>query len=166
MSELKVYFADLAAYNSGHLHGVWVDACDGEESVREQIDNMIKASPFPGAEEYEVHDQVGFDSIVLKNQDISDICELAEFINEHEELALGLLDNFHNCVEFAKNALRDNYQGCYGSFEDYAKHVCRECYDIPDVLENYIDYKALAHDLELTTYTIETYDGVHVFIDH
>jgi hypothetical protein len=25
--EIRIYVADLAAYNAGHLHGVWIDAC-------------------------------------------------------------------------------------------------------------------------------------------
>ena len=27
-NEIRIYVADLATYNAGHLHGVWIDACD------------------------------------------------------------------------------------------------------------------------------------------
>ena len=39
-TEIRIYVADLAAYNNGKLHGVWIDACDDLEDIQEQIDKM------------------------------------------------------------------------------------------------------------------------------
>jgi hypothetical protein len=60
MSDPRLYFACLAAYNAGHLHGVWVDFYSGitPEEVEEAITAMIKASPVPDAEEWAIHDRV------------------------------------------------------------------------------------------------------------
>lgn len=46
---MRIYFADLAAYNSGKLHGVWVDldTVSDESDIQEQIDTMLRASPCP-----------------------------------------------------------------------------------------------------------------------
>lgn len=32
-TELKIYIADLAAYSSGYLHGVWVDTNDDLDDI-------------------------------------------------------------------------------------------------------------------------------------
>lgn len=44
----RIYVACLAAYNSGRLHGVWID-CDGkdESGIWEAINDMLAASPCP-----------------------------------------------------------------------------------------------------------------------
>lgn len=33
--EIRIYVADLAAYNNGILHGVWIDACDDLDTIEE-----------------------------------------------------------------------------------------------------------------------------------
>lgn len=44
----RIYVADLAAYNAGILHGVWVEL-DGkdEDEIQSEIDAMLRASPEP-----------------------------------------------------------------------------------------------------------------------
>lgn len=44
----RIYVADLAAYNAGILHGVWIDL-DGkdEDEIQSEIDAMLRASPEP-----------------------------------------------------------------------------------------------------------------------
>ena len=57
MSEhIRIYVADLAAYNAGYLHGVWIDASQDLEDIQAQVDTMLAASPVKGAEEYAIHD--------------------------------------------------------------------------------------------------------------
>ena len=41
----------------------------------------------------------------------------------------------------------DSYQGDYNDFEEFAEQIFRDCYDIPERLEYYIDWKAVAHDM-------------------
>ena len=33
-TEIRIYVADLAAYNNGKLHGVWINACDDLEEIQ------------------------------------------------------------------------------------------------------------------------------------
>ena len=62
MSEhIRIYVADLAAYNAGHLHGVWIDATLELGDIQEQVDAMLATSPVEGAEEYAIHDVEGVD---------------------------------------------------------------------------------------------------------
>src|SRR5688572_9380760 len=64
-NEIRIYVADLAAYNAGHLHGVWIDATQDVEDIQAQIDAMLKSSPVADAEEYAIHDYEGFDGYNL-----------------------------------------------------------------------------------------------------
>ena len=56
MSEtINIYVADLAAYNNGKLHGVWIDATQDLDGIQEQINQMLADSPEGFAEEYAIH---------------------------------------------------------------------------------------------------------------
>jgi len=56
---IEIYVVDLAAYNNGILHGVWIDATLDVEEMQEQVDAMLKASPVEDTEEYAIHDHEG-----------------------------------------------------------------------------------------------------------
>lgn len=46
MSEdIKIYVADLAAYNNGILHGVWIDATQEIDDIQQQINELLPNSP-------------------------------------------------------------------------------------------------------------------------
>ena len=57
MSEdIRIYVADLAAYNNGILHGVWIDVTQELDDIWDQVNKMLKASPIDEvAEEYAIH---------------------------------------------------------------------------------------------------------------
>ena len=58
--EIRIYVADLAAYNNGKLHGVWINASDDLDDIQEQINKMLAESPEGFAEEYAIQDYEGF----------------------------------------------------------------------------------------------------------
>ena len=87
----KIYVACLAAYNNGKLHGAWIDADQSSEAIYEEIQEMLKSSPEPLAEEWAIHDYEGFGDIRLSEwESIELIADMAAFINEHEKLGLSL----------------------------------------------------------------------------
>lgn len=49
--EIRIYVADLAAYNAGHLHGIWIDATLELDEIQARVSAMLEASPVKGAEE-------------------------------------------------------------------------------------------------------------------
>lgn len=53
--EIRIYVACLAAYNSGNLHGVWIDATADIDDIQDQINSMLESSPVEDAEEYAIH---------------------------------------------------------------------------------------------------------------
>ncbi len=58
--EIRIHVADLAAYNDGKLHSVWVDATQDLDDIQEQINKMLSESPEGFAEGYAIHDYKGF----------------------------------------------------------------------------------------------------------
>lgn len=42
--EIRIYVACLAAYNSGYLHGVWIDATAEIDDIQDQINSMLESS--------------------------------------------------------------------------------------------------------------------------
>lgn len=169
--EIRIYVACLAAYNNGYLHGEWIDATQDMDDIQEQVQAMLKASPIEEeAEEYAIHDYEGFDGYPLgEYEGLERAHELACFIEEHGSLASELLNQFGGDIEDATKAKEENYYGCYESVEDYAYELTDQTSEIPKHLENYIDYKQMAYDMELNgdIFTIEIGHGeVHIFSNH
>ncbi len=166
----KLYIADLAAYNNGKLHGVWIDATEDIDCINKQIQNMLSTSPEPDAEEYAIHDYEGFGSLnISEYQSIALIQDWLCFIEEHDKLGLAVLEHFCGNIEDAHKAIENNYCGEFKSTADYAQDITEETTEIPENLSFYIDYESMARDMELNgdIYTIETgYEEVHIFWNH
>lgn len=94
-TEPKIYVADLAAYNNGYLHGVWINAAQAVDGIQEQINAMLAASPVPDAEEYAIHDYEGFEGYALgEYEGIDTAHEIACFIEEFPTFGGALLNQF------------------------------------------------------------------------
>ena len=169
--EVRVYVADLAAYNNGFLHGVWIDATDELDDMQEQVSKMLKATPLDEeAEEYAIHDYEGFGAYkVSEYEGLESVHEVACFLEEFGEVAGDVLSHFGDNMEDARKALEENYNGCYSSLADYAEELTTEASEIPKYLEFYIDYERMGRDMEMNgdIFTIETgYQEVHIFWAH
>lgn len=164
----EIYVACLASYNSGFLHGEWIEVTD-EESVREGIRKILDSAPVVDSEEYAIHDYEGFGSFKIDEyESISDICELAELMCKHGEVIIELFA-YHGDLEFAKSELENNYYGEHKSEQDFASDFFDDLYanQIPDHLSFYIDHEAFSRDLFINDfYSVETNSGVHVFANH
>ena len=90
--ELRLYVADLAAYNNGYLSDVWVDATLELGEMQDQVAEILRATPLGKvAEDYAIHDYEGCGSYSLSDcGGIQRAHEIACFISEHEGLAAGL----------------------------------------------------------------------------
>jgi len=167
VSEIRIYVACLAAYNSGCLHGRWTDATRGEEYIWSETRAMLKASPQPDAEEWVIHDYEGFEGASLSEYaSFETVADMAEFIEEHGQLGGSLITHYGGELADAQTAL-EHYQGEHESLEDYARQFTEDCGpQIPDSLQNYFDYAAMARDWEMSgdIFTIETgFSEIHVF---
>jgi len=168
-NEIKIYVADLAAYNNGHLHGVWIDATQDIEDISDQVNAMLAASPVEGAEEYAIHDYEGFGSYDLgEYAGLEKAHEIALFIEEYPDFGSALLSHFGSLDDAAK-AAKDCYCGSHGSLADYAQEITEETTEVPEALRFYIDYEKMGRDMELSgdVFSIETgFQEVHIFWNH
>lgn len=166
-TEPRIYVACLASYNAGKLHGKWIDANQEPDDIREEIAEMLKASPIAGAEEYAIHDSEGLGSI-SEHEGIDDVAELAALVDEHGDIFIGVYENFGD-LEQAKTAMEENYEGCHKNLEEFAYELLEQdgsLNSMPENLRNYFDYEAYGRDLEMggDVFTIETgHNEVHVF---
>lgn len=168
-NEIRIYAACLAAYNSGILHGEWIDATQGVDGINEDVHAMLKASPIEDAEEWVIHDYEGFGSYRLSEYERFDsVCEIAEFLEEHGEIGSELLAHFSD-LDDARKALDECYAGEYKSLADFAEELTTDTTTIPENLSFYIDYDRMGRDMEMSgdVYTVETaHDEVHIFWSH
>jgi antirestriction protein len=69
-----IYVADLAAYNAGYLHGVWIECCPADADAWQQaIDEMLAASPVgEDAEEWAIHDTENWHGIDPGNYSLTE----------------------------------------------------------------------------------------------
>lgn len=162
----RIYVACLAAYNSGVLHGAWIEVAD-EDEVWAAIAAMLAASPIPSAEEYAIHDCEGFAGVeIAEYAAISRVVEIAVFLRARGVLGGLVLGHLDGDLDLAASALDEQYWGRFARLADAFQELTEETTDIPETLRLYIDYEAMARDAVLNgeVFTIETaHDEVHVF---
>ena len=168
--DIRIYVADLAAYNNGKLHGVWSDATAEIDDIWCAVHAMLASSPEPDAEEWAIHDCEGFGSVSLSEwESFERVREIALFIEEYPLIGAVLIDHYGGAADDARRAADESYSGVYTSLADYAEELTSETTEIPDNLTYYIDYERMGRDMELggDIFTIETaHDEVHVFWSH
>lgn len=138
--EIRIYVADLAAYNNGKLHSAWINACDDLEAIKTQINEMLADSPEEGAEEYAIHDHEGFEGYSVSEwSGIDELHEIACFIDANPGIGGALLNQFRDDLDEARRAIEEAYYGCYKSIADYAEELTEDTCQIPEQLSFYID---------------------------
>ncbi|WP_238123318.1 MULTISPECIES: antirestriction protein ArdA [unclassified Xanthobacter] len=166
-SNPRIYIACLAAYNNGYLHGVWIDADQDADAIRDEIAAMLARSPIENAEEYAIHDYEGFEGVTISEYaGIDNVARMGAFIAEHGALGAGLLEQFGGDMDQAETTLQDCYHGQFASLADYMEELTTESVTIPEALRYYVDWDAMARDAEMNGefFTVETArDEVHLF---
>ena len=165
----RIYVACLAAYNSCIDHGAWIDATQEPDVIIDEVQTMLKASPFPKAEEHIILDCEGFYMLgFCEWEDLAEVHACAIFIEEHGRMGAEVYKYYGDLKE-AREALTDHYAGCYKSLADFAEELTEDTTTIPKNLAYYIDYERMARDMEMSgdIVTIEpAHDEVHVFWNH
>lgn len=159
----QVYVASLADYNSGILHGAWLDAAVETEQLEDGINRMLRESPASQrygehAEEWAIHDYQGFGNYHLGEfESLGAVTVLARAIVERGQAISAWAAHLGSITE-AIEGFEDAYHGEWDSPEDYAEDYLDSCgitaeieRVVPDHLQPYvsIDTEALARDLEL-----------------
>lgn len=162
---MKLYFANLAAYNSGKLVGKWFDLEDytSADDLMADVENEVCNGSF-NLNEYAIHDfEAPFK--VSEYADIDEIQAMIDFSNldETDQIkAAYLYDNgnyfkLNDCIDNVDDV--DFYEGM--NLIEVAEQMIEEGLfgDIPKSIANYIDYEAIARDLGFEGYH-ETEQGV------
>ncbi len=112
-----------------------------------------------------VRSRAAIDSAAFRVGGFDRVAELAQFIDEHGELGGALLSHFCGNLDQAREAREDHYCGEYASLADFAQEITEETTEIPPALAYYIDYKAMARDMELNgdVFTVET-EGCRIYV--
>jgi len=147
--EPRIYVACLAAYNNGHLHGAWIDVGEDTNEVWDQIKAMLANSPIPDAEEHAIHDYEGFGGVRIEEYDsVETIVRIAGFLKEHGEIGAFVLE--HCCIDFDEaNEMLERYTGTHSSAAYFAEELTLETTEIPSNLAYYINYEAMARDMQM-----------------
>lgn len=166
--ETRIYVACLASYNSGMLHGEWIDIDETttEDDIQDAINAILRSSPcpnvevehpdgsgkVPSAEEWAVHDYEGPKGWAQGEcPDIEALLESARLYHQHGLAWFAYVDLVGK--DFADESdFEESYQGEYDSEEDYAENFLEETgglKDMPESLRSYFDYKKYARDLKL-----------------
>jgi antirestriction protein len=168
-NDIMIYVADLAAYNNGTLHGVWIDATQDLITIQTAVECMLKRSPIEDAEEYAIHDYQGFGQYSLSEYEgLESANNVACFIEEYPNFGTELL-NYYSDIDEAKKVAEENYHGTFESLADYAQQLTEETSDVPEHLAFYIDYDKMGRDMEMSgdIFSIEvSHCEVHIFWSH
>lgn len=163
----RIYVACLAAYNSGILHGAWIDVTADAWAMWAQVAAMLRHSPIPDAEEHAIHDYEGFGGVRIEEYtDLETVAQIAELLSQHGTLGAAVIEHYCGDLDEAREALEDRHLGSYPCVADYMQEVTEETVQVPQALRYYIDWQAMARDAELSgdLFIIQTgYEQTHVF---
>jgi antirestriction protein len=173
--DVGIYVACLAAYNSGRLHGAWIDL-EGdvdEDDIQEAIAWILSTSPTPGAEEWAIHDSCGLPSYLSRNEwpDLGQLVayadEVSALTDEDEVEAFRLACNDQGQT-LDGDQFRDTYCGCWPDGESYAQELAFELGSMPESPAwpvTCIDWASAWRDLTFDGYHLQpcSSGGVHVY---
>ena len=164
---LNIYIANLAEYNNGKLVGDWISL----PIEKNNFEDFLKTIGNP--EEYAIHDydnNIGLDGLKIgAYESIDELNVLAERL---ENIIVDDGSNVVNALYEAVgdfNTALDCYEAkdyCYYenmTMEEVAQEYIEGCYDIPEGLENYIDYEAFARDMRYDSYYETDYGVIAIF---
>ena len=156
----KIWVGCLTAYNAGYLHGLWLDATQEPEEIRDDINWMLSFSPVKDGEvceEWIICDSEDFGSITIDEyQSIETVSKLAIAIAIEELEGFDFFYDYfgYTDVEEALEKYEERYQGCYKDAEDFAYQLWDDCgylksLENAGINESYIDWEKVARDLQL-----------------
>jgi antirestriction protein len=159
---LRIYVACLAAYNSGALHGRWIDADQPSEAIWHEVQSMLADSPVPGAEEWAIHDHEGFGPLQLSEyESFERVSAIAAGIAAHGAAFAAWLSYDASLDPADLQTFEDAYRGEWNSLYDYAEDFAESIglFDSADKIGSpYITVAidALMRDLDIELYTVDS----------
>jgi len=139
----RIYVADLAAYNAGHLHGRWIDLDETttQDELQEQVDAILAEGTrlychetLSVHEEYAIHDYEGFGPIRVGEYDSLDtIVSHVERMGDEPAKFFAYVDAMGS--HYADQYDPETVEGPYESEVDYAYQWLDAAIGTDDVVE-------------------------------
>jgi len=171
---LKVYITDLAAYNNGYLIGQWFTLPMEQEELSQAITEVLQlgsSTICEVTEEWFITDYEWEEGIELCNIDeYENLDRLNEQLQEISDATTSELQAMEFLLsQGLVNDIKEAYKKCdevtvyeNQTMEEVATELIESCYnldDIPAIITNNIDYKAIANELEIDgDYTVSGND--------
>jgi antirestriction protein len=167
----RIYVASLSDYNTGRLHGRWIDATQDAEDIAAEVHAMLASSPEHGAEEWAIHDFENFAGIHLGEwESFETVATVAQLLEEHgAAFAAWYSNESRDIADDLGSMFEEEYAGEWSSVADYAEELAEDMGGVPDDLSwplSCIDWERAGRELELggDIWTVQTADfGVYVF---
>jgi len=147
----KVWIGCLAAYNSGRLHGEWVDIPEDAEDLKEEIKRVLSKSPEPFADEWAFMDYSNVPSDFGENPDLEKLCDYARLYEEHGEAITAFIEIF-GIDDLFEDKFDDCFRGTWDSWDSFSDEEADQMLEQYSGKENsfltqYFDYEKWSRDL-------------------
>lgn len=156
MTNFKIFLTNLGKYNEGHLVGKWIDLpCDDLEAELESI-GVVEGTQY---EEYFITDyENDFGYKVGEHDDLEELNDLAEQLEDIDDRATEHLEAYLEATGVDLVEALASYEVSIFYKDMDMEAVAYELVEegefgkVPSQLKNYIDYVAIANDLECGSY--------------
>ncbi|HLI60781.1 MAG TPA: antirestriction protein ArdA [Solirubrobacteraceae bacterium] len=170
MTTPRIYVACLAAYNAGRLHGAWIDADQDTDALWSEVEEVLRTSPIPGAEEWAIHDHEGFGPLQLSEyESLERVAAIAQGITQHGAAFAAWLAGDDSRDPADLDAFTDAYRGEWPTLRKYAESFADDI-GLYEAVERagspyvVVDIDMLERDLEIELDVVDSADHtVYVF---
>lgn len=174
MTILKVFLANLSAYNRGDLIGEWVTLPVDEDELKETIDHVL-AQGEPNDEEYFITDyESDFFGRIGEYDNIDELNEMSERIQDAveyhgKEAVIAIIRDMYTLPEAVDVLNSSDFSVLYDVYDVYDLGIVyvQDGFfgDVPEHVERYFDYEALGRDLTYEGWTIHSDLGIAVYYE-
>lgn len=152
MNTPQIFLTCLSSYNSGHLHGKWIDCID-YDVVMSEWEELQKTAPVEDSEEYFITDYDGFYGYdVNEYENLEELCFIGneiDSLSEYELTALNYLLEYESLdFDQALSNINEVYY-LHGDRHEIVEQYADDFMCIPDDLWCYISYDKILQEIEL-----------------
>jgi antirestriction protein len=134
----KIWIASLSDYNAGHLHGGWIEADGDAEDIWAGVNEVLRTSNMPGAEEWAIFDYEGFGPARLSEyESVERVSRLGRGIDEHGEAFAAFANFLGQDEDELLDRFEESYLGRWESLTAYAEDYM-ESFGINDLLDKHV----------------------------
>lgn len=164
--EMRIYVANLAAYNAGYLVGEWIDLPLEQDELRERIQKILDAwnDGYGPSEEWAIHDY----ELPFEIGEYTSPYKVNEWVKRIEDVGVtwGLIEGFMTVFSDIEEVLDIIEQGDYRTYKgcsnmaEVAEKFYDELYDLdrlPSEIKNNINWESIGEYMEAL--------GIFIYLD-